>query len=147
MSVKIVFMVMAKMKMPPRTMTNSNCTPPLRSALVRQGRLCFRNPPHHRIRRIRLQDPRSLSSGGFLSFDACVCICVSYLRFCVSMYLCICVSMLSPTRSLHSFLCWIHVLCDISVFVVLLFLYLGCCFFCVFMYLIYFSVIADTVSF
>ena len=87
----------------------------LRSALVRQGRLCFRNPPHHRIRCIRLQDPGSLSPGGFLPFDVCVCVHIT-----VFVYLCIYVFLyfLLPMRSLHSFLCWIHVLCNISVFVV-----------------------------
>ena len=160
MSVKIVFMVV-EMKMLTRTMTNSNCTPPPRSALVRQGRLCFRNPPHHRIRRIRLQDPSSLSSGGFLSFDVCVCVHITvFVYFCIYVFVNLCFFLRDPCTLFYvgSTFCVIFLFLLLVVFVLRLLFLLCICvfdiFFCdhwsrlisIFMYLIYLF-FSDQVSF
>ena len=131
-------MVMTKMKMPPRTMTNSNCTPP--SGLRSYGKVVYVFG--------------TLPIIGFVVFACKILALFPLVGSCLLMfvfvfilpYLCICVSMLLPTRSLHFFLLdprfvWYFCFCC------WLFLYLGCCFFCVFVYLIYFSVITDQVSF
>ena len=50
----------------------------LRLALLRQGCLCFWDPPHHWLRRICLQDSRSFSPGPLLwlsSYLHMICIC------------------------------------------------------------------------
>ena len=138
MSVKIVFMVM-RMKMPTRTMTNSNCTPP--SGLRSYGKVVYVFG--------------TLPIIGFVVFackilalfplvGSCLLMFVfvfilPYLCICVSMYFCIFFCLRDPCTLSYvgSMFC--------VIFLFLLFSYLGCCFFCVFMYLVYFSMITDQV--
>ena len=98
MSVKIVFMVM-RMKMPTRTMTNSNCTPP--SGLRSYGKVVYVFG--------------TLPIIGFVVF-ACKILalfplvgsCLLMLVFAFMFHICVFVNLCACPPAL---LCWIHVVC------------------------------------